>query len=58
MMTYLQSSSKHLCTTINNEPVKEFITNDVVSIDGNTFYFEKRNSDLIRIDDTLVNPNN
>lgn len=50
------TSSKHLCTTINNEPVKEFITNDVVSIDGNTFYFEKRNSDLIRINDTLVNP--
>ncbi len=50
------TSSNHLCTTINNEPVKEFITNDVVSIDGNTFYFEKRNSDLIRIDDTLVNP--
>lgn len=50
------TDSKHLCTTINDVPVAEFITHDVVSIDGNTFYFEKRDSDLIRIDDALVNP--
>ena len=42
----------------NNVPVTEFVTNDIVSASTNTFYFEKRNSDLIRINDALVNPNN
>ena len=48
--------SSHLCQTINDKPVDLFVTQDVVSADGNTFYFEKRNSDLIRIDDSLINP--
>lgn len=50
------TDSKHLCTSVNNVPVKEFITNDIVSASTETFYFEKRNSDLIRIDERLVNP--
>lgn len=50
------TNSKHLCTAINQTPVTEFVTNDIVSASTNTFYFEKRNSDLIRIDDRLVNP--
>lgn len=50
------TNSKHLCTAINQKPVTEFVTNDIVSASTNTFYFEKRNSDLIRINDALVNP--
>lgn len=48
--------SNHLCKSINDEPVDTFITQDVVSAGSDSFFFEKRNSDLIRINDTLINP--
>ena len=48
--------SSHMCKSINDESVDVFVTQDIVSADTDTFYFEKRNSDLIRIDDQLINP--
>tara|TARA_B100001057_G_scaffold499807_1_gene611892 strand:+ start:1233 stop:2585 length:1353 start_codon:yes stop_codon:yes gene_type:complete len=51
------TGSSHLCKDIDDVVVDEFITNDKVSATEKGFKFERRNTDLIRINDTLVNPN-
>ena len=43
------TGSTHLCKTINDEPVTEFITNDKVTATSKGFTFERRANDLIRI---------
>tara|TARA_B100000989_G_C19516218_1_gene461774 strand:+ start:863 stop:2215 length:1353 start_codon:yes stop_codon:yes gene_type:complete len=50
------TGSTHLCKTINDNPVEEFITNDKVTATSNGFTFERRANDLIRINNALVNP--
>ena len=49
-------SSKHLATQINYQDVEQLHTGDCVDVVGDTFYFTKRNKDLIRVNDALINP--
>ena len=48
--------SDHLAKQINYKDITRLNTGDCVDVVNDRFYFSKRNKDLIRINDVLINP--